>query len=78
MPEAFLDLFSGGNTGKMLVRLVRPEASAFARAPIRARSSTKRAYSASRSSRTRSRKLGWTVTQASPPSGKRVRAAAQR
>ena len=42
------------------------------RAP-RPRSSTNLAYSASRSSRTRSRKLGWTVTQASPPSGKLVR-----
>ena len=45
-------------------------ASAFARSPMRRRSSTNRAYSASLSSRTRSRKLGWTVTQASPPSGK--------
>jgi len=39
--------------------------------PIRRRSSMNLAYSASLSSRTRRRKLGWTVTQASPPSSSR-------
>src|SRR5688500_6774131 len=46
------------------------QASAFARLPIRRRSSTNLLYSSRlrSSSGTRSRKEGWTVTQASPPS----------